>query len=195
MAKDELADTEKQLGYSSIAVLCVESEATPAIGGDVDCNNTSGQTGAVRITRYVNLQDRPDVQSAVSASKQLIAKDILALNIKSWQEPPNAISNVRVLNTSQPYIIRASESGQNYAAINATFMFSQVPPQSGVPPLLQGLYNSLNPSYEFKEFGTYLLAPDGNTAYQIVWGVYAGTPVIGLPLPIRVIMSSFQPLR
>ena len=196
--KERVVNSEEQLGYSVIAALCVESEAAPAIGGEVDCSNTSQQTGAVPITRYINLQDRSDVQAALSQGKQLTPRDILALDIKMWQESSNPGAKIRVLNISQPYIIRAAESGQNYTAINASTIYNSIPPQSsaGAPPILQGPYNSLNPSYLVEDFAIYILAPDGNTAYEILWGTDVTTPTTTLepPLPIRVIMQSFQPL-
>jgi hypothetical protein len=186
----QIISEEQQSGSITLADLCMENETIPKVGWAGGCASAAT---AVSIVRYDDLQNRAEFKDLLSKGKEITPRDIMAINIKLWQKPPYSISGIQILNTAEKQVTLGSSS-RNMTAMNVTWTYQVVPRQAGIPPLLSGLYNSITPAVTQKAFTEYMVANDNNTAYVIGYLTY-NTSAFLPPMPIRVIMDSFQPLK
>jgi hypothetical protein len=75
-----------------LAILCLENEALPGIGGKYNCQNAA-TTDIIGISRWTDLQSRPEFESL----EMVTTNDLLALRI---QEGGNETSDLRIENNT-----------------------------------------------------------------------------------------------
>jgi hypothetical protein len=65
----------------TIAILCLENEALPAIGGGHNCQGAA-LTDMILIDRWSDLQSRPEFENITSSNYTITTNDLLALRIQ-----------------------------------------------------------------------------------------------------------------
>ncbi|HEX6280726.1 MAG TPA: hypothetical protein VFZ67_00720, partial [Nitrososphaera sp.] len=76
----ELLDIEEGLGFIFLAMLCLEVEALPGVGGTFQCEPES-LSQDVGIARFKDLQSRPEFATLVRENRTITSADLIPLHI------------------------------------------------------------------------------------------------------------------
>jgi hypothetical protein len=133
----------------TIAMLCLENEALPDVGGDYNCEAAS-LTDSILINRFPDLQSRPEFQNESATDSTIIptTDDLVALWIQELQN--EGTSQIRIENTT--------DIDEFTKTVDMTYLYVET---AGTALPFDDF------TYEVKNTGMYVLSQDRNTGYTI----------------------------
>jgi hypothetical protein len=135
--------------YETIAVLCLENEALPGLGGDYNCQ-AANLTDLININRWSDLQSMPEFQneSDDSSGVMITTNDLVALWIQYLQ---NFSNQIQIENSTDIYEFRKVD--------NMTYTYYS---DAGTP------FNPYDDfTYDVRSAQMYVLNQDRDTGYLI----------------------------
>jgi hypothetical protein len=170
---------------SNLALICLQKDALPSIGGTFRCNPESIDN--IAITRFGNLHERPEFAALEEQGKAITLLDVVALRIDLLESSGGlfstyTIGNVRMNNiTDRSVNIIDSETNQTIATTPAKF--------------IELVYTATYPIYfsaqDLKMFSLLVLSSDADTGFSVSISARNVTDLAPSPA-VKQVMDSFE---
>jgi hypothetical protein len=171
-----LSGTEANLNWVALASFCVETSSLPGIGGTDRCDLAQG-TLDIGVTRFSDLQSRPDVAAALKAqNKTLNVSDMIPILIQQLSSDLQA-TNIKIVEENNGFVNVTNAAGQTIGTVPTKYVALT--------------YDTLSNLDTARWFALLVLSPDGNTGYALSSGGHAD---LGQKAPqvVADIMNSFE---
>jgi hypothetical protein len=199
---DEMRVAQAIQNFELIANVCLEQDSTPSYGGSVECNSPDGASNAsltqgadVRVFRFSNLQNRPEIDAAItSQGKQITPNDVLTMHLK-LQEGISSVANTPGSEIS--FEVENQTAANIFASSGSNSLISQLAPKQSIPAVFAEVTATVEneitgTNHQTKQFGLYLVSPDQTTGYVLLSPRWNPATTPDVPQPIMDIMKSFE---
>jgi hypothetical protein len=148
---------ERTQRFAYLARLCPQSDALPAIGGNYTCTTSTEQSTLVTVTRFAELQTRPEFVDVVRQNRTITTSDLFALFIQLLENNLGAYDFGVENDTDTTVNIIDSRTNQTVGTASAKYV-----------EYTYRVSDQFGGVIEYSDFNLIVLSNDSNTGYVVI---------------------------